>query len=128
MRDSQHVLPPMPPPDIDVEAWRASLARLRKLAPGRLLLTHFGAFDDPRWHLDRLEARLVEWAEVARDVVRGGGDARALGNRLAELDDRDMDRAGVSPEQQRLYRLLCPMVENASGLAHYWKKKLKVES
>ena len=127
MRDSRHVLPPMPPPDIDVEAWRASLARLRELSPRRLLLTHFGAFDDPQWHLDRLEARLVEWAEVAREVVGGGGGAPALGARLAELDDGDMDRAGVSPEQQRLYRMLCPTVENASGLVHYWRKKLKVE-
>jgi glyoxylase-like metal-dependent hydrolase (beta-lactamase superfamily II) len=57
-----HVRPPTPPPDIDLDAWRASIARLRALAPRRLLLTHFGAADDPAWHLDDLTARLYQWA------------------------------------------------------------------
>ncbi|MFX8879660.1 hypothetical protein ABTM72_20330, partial [Acinetobacter baumannii] len=48
------VLPPTPPPDIDLEAWRASLQRVRELAPDALYLTHFGRTDDVREHMDRL--------------------------------------------------------------------------
>ena len=51
--------PPLPPPDIDVEKWRQSLALLRRLEPSRLLLTHFGSFDDPARHIDELEDRLI---------------------------------------------------------------------
>ena len=73
-----HVLPPMPPPDIDVEKWRRSLDVLRRLAPRALLLTHYGAFDDPLRHLDELEDRLLRWTEVARRVVAAGSVSGAV--------------------------------------------------
>ena len=37
-----YVLPPTPPPDIDLEAWRESLARIERWGAGTLFLTHFG--------------------------------------------------------------------------------------
>lgn len=119
MAGSTHVLPPMPPPDIDLEAWRASLELLRGLAPRRLLLTHFGGFDDAGRHLDELENRLRRWAAVAEEVVRDGGDVASLGVRLAALDDQEMAAAGVAAAQRTLYFKLCPMVENSAGL-HRW--------
>jgi glyoxylase-like metal-dependent hydrolase (beta-lactamase superfamily II) len=90
-----HVLPPMPPPDIDVQRWRKSLDLLRRLAPGQLLLTHFGAFDDPMRHIDELEERLVRWTEVASRVVSNGGDKNALGVELKRIDDDEMKASEV---------------------------------
>src|SRR5690606_38350723 len=46
-----YVRPPTPPPELDLELWRASVLRIRGLRPRRLLLTHFGPYDDPDWHL-----------------------------------------------------------------------------
>jgi glyoxylase-like metal-dependent hydrolase (beta-lactamase superfamily II) len=123
MAGSTYVLPPMPPPDIDLEAWRASLGLLRQLAPRSLLLTHFGAVDDPGWHLDELEGRLGRWAAIAEEVVRGGGDVAALGVRLAALDEQEMISAGVSEDQRALYTRLCPMVENSAGMYRYLTKR-----
>src|SRR3990172_5942784 len=40
---SRYVRPPTPPPELDILAWDATLARLRALRARRLLLTHFGA-------------------------------------------------------------------------------------
>jgi glyoxylase-like metal-dependent hydrolase (beta-lactamase superfamily II) len=40
--DGGYVLPPTPPPDIDLEAWRASVARIEQWGPAALFLTHFG--------------------------------------------------------------------------------------
>ena len=51
---ADRVCPPMPPPDIDVNAWVESLALIRDLSPERLLLTHFGAFVDVGVHQDGL--------------------------------------------------------------------------
>ena len=51
---ADYVAPPMPPPDIDVVLWRESLDLVRSLEPERLLLTHYGAFEDPERHLDEL--------------------------------------------------------------------------
>ena len=120
---AEHVLPPMPPPDIDVEAWRASLDLLRGLDPARLLLTHYGAFDDPGRHLDELDARLLCWKGIAEEVVAGGGDRDRLGERLLELDEAEIAAEGLSDDTIARYRKLCPMVENSAGLYRYVVKR-----
>jgi len=117
-----HVLPPTPPPDIDVAAWQASLARLRELAPERLLLTHFGAFDDPTRHIDELEDRLLRWVEVARQATARGSSVSELAEELTRLDEIEMRASGVGPEAKARYDRLCPMDGNAPGLARYWLK------
>ena len=120
---ASHVLPPMPPPDIDVENWRQSLAILRRLAPSRLLLTHFGAFDDPVRHIDELEERLVRWTEFARRVVSNGGDKKTLGVELERIDEVEMKESGVTPEAVERYRRLCPVKESSVGLFRYCSLK-----
>ena len=80
------VLPPTPPPDIDVEAWRASAALLRGWDAERVAVTHFGVYDDVAAQLDELVATLEVLSEVAartdaagfaeavRGIVRRGGE------------------------------------------------------
>ncbi|HSN54214.1 MAG TPA: MBL fold metallo-hydrolase [Candidatus Sulfomarinibacteraceae bacterium] len=120
---ADHVLPPMPPPDIDVEAWRASLDLLRRLEPGRLALTHYGAFADPARHLDELEARLQRWTGVAERVVAEGGGRDRLGEALLELDEAEIAAESLPEETVARYRRLCPMVENSAGLYRYIAKR-----
>jgi glyoxylase-like metal-dependent hydrolase (beta-lactamase superfamily II) len=61
------ILPPTPPPDIDLEAWHASVAILRAWAPESLHLTHFGTFaDGVAEHLAVLDESLFLWGELAR--------------------------------------------------------------
>lgn len=120
-----HVLPPMPPPDIDIAKWRASLGLLRRLGPSRILLTHFGEYTDPARHLDELEDRLLRWTEIARRVVAEGGDRAVLGRELEELDDGEIEAASVPPETVMRYRRLCPMEENSAGLFRYCKLEME---
>ncbi|HEY2571213.1 MAG TPA: MBL fold metallo-hydrolase, partial [Solirubrobacteraceae bacterium] len=59
------VLAPTPPPDIDLQAWRASLDTIERWRPRSLAVTHFGAFDDVVEHLAELRGHLDEveaWA------------------------------------------------------------------
>jgi glyoxylase-like metal-dependent hydrolase (beta-lactamase superfamily II) len=128
MAGSSHVRPPMPPPDIDLESWHASLALLRGLEPRRLLLTHFGGFDDAARHLDELEGRISRWTAIAEEVIREGGDAVVLGGRLAALDDQEMAAAGVPEAQRAMYGRLGPMVENSTGLFRYLKRQAQGSS
>jgi glyoxylase-like metal-dependent hydrolase (beta-lactamase superfamily II) len=82
---SGRVLAPTPPPDIDLDAWRASLATIEAWQPRRLAVTHFGAHDEVaahitalREHLDEVEAWAAEGDEasfVARMRERVAGDA-----------------------------------------------------
>jgi glyoxylase-like metal-dependent hydrolase (beta-lactamase superfamily II) len=116
---ADHVLPPMPPPDIDVDSWRESLATLRRLDPERLLLTHFGEFRDPARHLDELEDRLARWTDIARRVVADGGNREVLGAELKALDEGEMESADVPAEAIERYRRLCPVKESSTGLFRY---------
>jgi glyoxylase-like metal-dependent hydrolase (beta-lactamase superfamily II) len=60
------VLPPTPPPDIDLEAWHESLRTVAAWRPERIAVTHFGARDDVEGHIDALHESLDRWAEVSR--------------------------------------------------------------
>jgi len=119
---SDYVLPPTPPPDIDIQKWLESIAMIRALEPRRLLLTHFDAVADVGDHLDQLTARLGRWASLAREVVAEGGDQDRLTGRLRALDDEEAAAAGVSPSLLDRHRKLCPVGDNAAGLFRYAKK------
>lgn len=115
--------PPMPPPDIDIPAWRASIDLLRGLAPERLLVTHFGAFDDPARHLDELEARIVQWAEIADEVVAQGGSREDLARAMAAVEAEELARESIPDDVAERYRRLCPVRENSVGLYRWAVKK-----
>ncbi len=122
MPGSDHVLPPTPPPDIDVSAWRESLDLLRGLDVDELLVTHFGTHDGVQRHLDDLEARLLRWWEVAEEALAAGGDVGTVEALLTDLDDTEMSRDGVPGEFRERYRTACPMPMNAAGLVHAWER------
>src|SRR5262249_43071155 len=46
IQPSAYVVPVSPPPDVDVEAWHATMAEIERRAPGRLALIHFGVATD----------------------------------------------------------------------------------
>ncbi len=118
------VLPPLPPPDIDIPTWQRSLRLLRELGPRRLLLTHFGIFDDPPRHIDELDRRLARWTAIAEQVIAAGGTRENLAAELLLTDEADMAAAIDMAEEESAktaerYRRLCPMADNAAGLYRY---------
>jgi glyoxylase-like metal-dependent hydrolase (beta-lactamase superfamily II) len=65
------VIPPTPPPDIDLDAWRSSLDVLEAWRPERLALPHFGPVEDPPAHLAQLREALdrhEHWAREGEEV------------------------------------------------------------
>jgi glyoxylase-like metal-dependent hydrolase (beta-lactamase superfamily II) len=65
---STYTIAPTPPPDIDVEAWLASLDQVGEWSPSALCLTHFGRHEDVPDQLERLRAGLLERADMARTM------------------------------------------------------------
>lgn len=61
---------PTPPPDIDLELWRASIGAVAARRPARLLLTHYGAVGDPARHLAAAEAEIDRLDAASRDGDR----------------------------------------------------------
>ena len=74
---SPYVLPPTPPPDIDVRAWQVSLARVRAWEPSGVFISHFGLYRDAAAHLDALGRELDAWDQNRRDDSRRRSAGRA---------------------------------------------------
>jgi len=88
---SRLVMPPTPPPDVDVPAWYATLDELERRAPKRLALVHFGVFDDVARHLSELRDRLREWEQLVEEgATQEEFVARAYAG-LGELGDDDLE-------------------------------------
>jgi glyoxylase-like metal-dependent hydrolase (beta-lactamase superfamily II) len=120
---ARFVAPPMPPPDIDVDQWRASLKLLLELEPRQLLLTHFGPFTDVPEHLAQLDDRIVRWSELVREEIRAEGGVESVGRRLTALDDEEVLAAGVPSALVERGRRICPIDDSAAGLLRYWRKR-----
>lgn len=118
------VLPPTPPPDIDVEAWCASLALIRAWEPQRVFITHFGGFDRPLEHLADLEERLRDMAATVRALLLDerlddeGRQRRFVDRMVAMFRERLPDAEWV-----RRYEAAVPIEHCWQGLARYWQKK-----
>jgi len=115
-----YVVPPTPPPDIDIALWKRSLDTIRGLGADRLLVTHFGIHEGVAEHLDELEGRLERWWDLAEETLGMGGDVGTLEALLVDLDDTEMARAEVESTIRSHYRAACPMFMNASGLVRAW--------
>jgi glyoxylase-like metal-dependent hydrolase (beta-lactamase superfamily II) len=111
---SNLVVPPTPPPDIDVETWEESIGIVEGWGPERLALTHFGQVDDPEAHLATARERLREEAESAR-----GLSEEAYEKRHRELVAERADSPEVAAE---LIQCVPPQYQ-WRGLNRYWEKR-----
>ena len=66
------ILAPTPPPDIDLQAWRASLDVRETWRPRGLTVTHFGAHQDVENHLAALREQLASVPAMAHDLDAAG--------------------------------------------------------
>ncbi len=90
------ILPPTPPPDVDPEAWHASLRAVAAWAPERIAITHFGTWEDVGAHLDAMHEGLDRWGERLTAPGRRRLCRRDRGGD-ADEDLRPGDRRGVHP-------------------------------
>jgi glyoxylase-like metal-dependent hydrolase (beta-lactamase superfamily II) len=116
------VLPPCPPPDIDIEAWRSSIVKIQQLEPERLCLTHFGQFNDPATHLKELSDRLSAWAEWMKNALRTGKSEEAIVPEFQRFAEQEILGTGASPKEAAIYEQADPAAMSVSGLSRYWKK------
>jgi glyoxylase-like metal-dependent hydrolase (beta-lactamase superfamily II) len=121
--DGGYILPPTPPPDIDVEAWEQSADAIERWQPRTLFLTHFGPSPfPPATHLQTLIDHLHTTSTIARQALaeQGSDEERAL--RFAEHIRREM-RGHMTDAQLSSYGVAAPFEMLFPGLARYWRKK-----
>jgi glyoxylase-like metal-dependent hydrolase (beta-lactamase superfamily II) len=113
---------PMPPPELHIEKWRATLNRLRQQKFARIAPTHFGLFDDPDWQLREVEKGLdaaERWLEATLPSDPPVDELRA--SFTAWMEDEARQQA-LSEDVIRAYELANPLGMSADGLQRYWKK------
>ncbi len=106
-------LPPTPPPDIDLEAWRESLDAIEAWQPRSLGLTHFGLVDDPAAQLAAIRGQIDRLREPGRVL-----DEDAFCAALAAEIARAADEATAAS-----YRQAIPADQSWAGLRRYWSKR-----
>jgi glyoxylase-like metal-dependent hydrolase (beta-lactamase superfamily II) len=110
IQPARYVMPPTPPPEIDLEAWETTLDEIERRAPERLALIHFGVASDPQPHLADLRRRLREWAEV---VEQGASEEEFVATARQEVDEAE----------RSTYEAAMPLWQSYAGLKRYWDKR-----
>lgn len=118
-----YVRPPTPPPELDLELWKRSVARLRALGARRLLLTHFGAYDDVDNHLDELLARLFFWAGWVDARLAERPDTQAVAAELRALGDAEIREIVGDDTLIEPYELATNYQMTVDGYARYFRKR-----
>ena len=121
---SPFVMPPTPPPDIDLEAWRESEARILSWDPDTLFLTHFGPFHGPRLQFQQLRDNIQSWSRIVRKLIADSAlDEERRQAAFVEEALRDLQR-GVGPQEAEAYSRAGRLDYSWQGLARYWRRRL----
>jgi glyoxylase-like metal-dependent hydrolase (beta-lactamase superfamily II) len=120
--DGGYVLPPTPPPDIDLELWADSVRRIERWSPGTLFMTHFGPVTAIRPHLDALLEHLATTAALVRQSLLDPGSDEERASRVAGELRRELRRQ-MTEAQAMAYEAAAPLDLLWLGLARYWRKR-----
>ncbi len=121
------VLPPTPPPDIDLEAWRTSTGTILRWNPDVLFLTHFGPQAAPRVHLQDLWRRMDDWSArvqaslSASELTDDERSAAFVARVVSELEK------STSRAEAEAYARAGRFDFSWTGLARYWRGKLSLD-
>lgn len=113
---------PMPPPELHLERWRASIRRLRTFKFSRIAPTHFGLFDDPEWQLSAVEKGLADAERWLEEVMPADPPVEALRGMFTDWMEEQGRAMGLSESVYEAYTLANPLGMSADGLLRYWKK------
>jgi glyoxylase-like metal-dependent hydrolase (beta-lactamase superfamily II) len=118
-----YVMPPTPPPDIDIEAWRESEKKILAWDPDTLFLTHFGPHQGARQHLQGMFENMSDWSRIVRRLLADAtlrDDERQ--SRFTDEVSRDLVRR-VGETEASDYTKAGGLNYSYQGLARYWQKR-----
>jgi glyoxylase-like metal-dependent hydrolase (beta-lactamase superfamily II) len=116
------VLPPTPPPDIDIELWRQSLALIDGWRAQTLFVTHFGPHAPTAPHLTEMGEHLALVANLVHASLARPGDDDARETWFRDEVRRELRRR-LSDADAQSYEVAGRFDLNWKGLARYWRKR-----
>jgi glyoxylase-like metal-dependent hydrolase (beta-lactamase superfamily II) len=116
-------IPPFVPPELHIESWRESIAKIRALKPATLFLPHFGAVEDGiEEHLANMDERVVRWSEWFRERLRAGQPEDRLRIDFGAYETAELRAGGASEEEVRAYEHADPSYMAVAAAERYWRK------
>ncbi len=117
------VVPPCPPPDINIEDWKESIGKVLERNPSELYLTHFGKITDVKTHLTSLSNILDDWAHWIKSKWESGMTAEEITPQFMAYTSNQLRDNGVDEKGVERYEAANPAWMSVAGLIRYWKKK-----
>ncbi len=114
------VVPPCPPPDVNVSQWQESIRRLRSLRAETFYLTHYGAVDAQSDHLEQLSGRLERYVDWVGQARKAGKSEDEMTAEFAEFVDADLRSNGVAEETIGAYRAANPPGMSVAGILRWF--------
>lgn len=118
------VVPPCPPPDINIEDWEKSIVRLLDSSATKLYLTHFGPVVDKKSHLSGLQEELHKWAQWIKGRMEQGMDSPTITPLFQNFVAHSLREKGLSQRQIEQYEAANPSWMSVAGLMRYWSKRV----
>jgi glyoxylase-like metal-dependent hydrolase (beta-lactamase superfamily II) len=116
------IMPPTPPPDIDLDIWRDSLRRIADWRADTIFLTHFGAHAPVGAHLTEMVAHLELVSAAATASLERAGDDAEREQWFAEEMRRELRRR-MSEADAQAYEVAGRFDLSWKGLARYYRRK-----
>jgi glyoxylase-like metal-dependent hydrolase (beta-lactamase superfamily II) len=113
---------PMPPPELHFGRWRATIERLSQMKADRIAPTHFGVYDDPRWHLAEVRKTLDLTESWLEREMASDPPYETLREHFAALMDTQARDAGLDAGTIEAFALANPLDMSITGMQRYWSK------
>ena len=117
------IVPPCPPPDINIEQWKSSLQLMQQLEVKELYLTHFGKVTEVMTHLEVLETRLMDWALWVKAHYESGKSPAEVVPLFESYVANQLRAVGVREKSIGVYETANPSWMSVYGLMRYWYKQ-----
>lgn len=120
------VVPPVPPPDINMEDWHTSIERLQSLENIKAYyLTHGGEITDCEAHLTQLKNTLDAYSNFIFEHYQKQTPKPELIDLFTKFSKELLVENGGDADGLKSYENSNPSFMAVSGLWRYWKKKLE---
>ena len=117
------VMPPCPPPDINLEDWISSIDLVQAQNPKGLFLTHFGWINYDVSHFIQLKSCLMRWGQWIKERWQNGKSIEETTPVFEAYVKKELMSYGASPEVIDKYQIANPYWMSVAGLFRYWSKK-----
>lgn len=117
------VVPPCPPPDINLEDWQASIDLILNSGVKEIYLTHYGVVQNIEEHFDQLRGMLTDWGQWIKREWEKGGTLEEMTPAFSKYTEQQLRDLGVDDLGVKQYEAANPSWMSVAGLVRYWKKR-----